>query len=79
MLEYTDNRKWVEDKVQKEIRARYPDAEIFIKEGVTYKIETRTLLHDDDPWDNLDIEEIAVDTGIEDFAENHDRYLYGTM
>ncbi len=31
-----------------------------------------------DPWDALDFESIAVDTGIEDFAENHDHYLYGT-
>ncbi len=30
MLEYTDNREWVEDKVQKEIRARYPDTEILL-------------------------------------------------
>ena len=30
-----------------------------------------------DAWDNLDIDNIAVDTGIEDFAENHDHYLYG--
>ena len=32
----------------------------------------------DDPWDNLNMDEISVDTGIEDFAENHDYYLYGT-
>ncbi len=31
-----------------------------------------------DPWDNLDLEAIAVDTGITDFAKNHDHYLYGT-
>jgi hypothetical protein len=31
-----------------------------------------------DPWDSLDFESLAVDTGIEDFAENHDHYLYGT-
>ncbi|MFQ5456093.1 MAG: hypothetical protein ACE5EA_07825 [Nitrospirota bacterium] len=30
-----------------------------------------------DPWDNLNIDKISVDTGIEDFAENHDHYLYG--
>ncbi len=29
-------------------------------------------------WDELDIEIIAVDTGIQDFAENHDHYLYRT-
>ena len=51
--------------------------EIFIKERLSYEIEKKTSLYDD-PWDSLDINEIAVDTGIEDFAENHDHYLYGT-
>jgi hypothetical protein len=51
--------------------------EIFIKERLSYEIEKKTSLYDD-PWDSLDIKEIAVDTGIEDFAENHDHYLYGT-
>ncbi|GAK54886.1 hypothetical protein U27_01717 [Candidatus Vecturithrix granuli] len=31
-----------------------------------------------DPWDELDLEDIAVHTGIPDFAEQHDHYLYGT-
>lgn len=30
-----------------------------------------------DPWDALNIEQVAVDTGIPDLAENHDHYLYG--
>lgn len=52
---------------------------LFAREGISFEIEKKTnILNDDDPWDNLDIEEIAVDTGIEDFAENHDYYLYGT-
>lgn len=52
---------------------------LLAKEGISFEIEKKTyMLNDDDPWDNLDIEEIAVDTGIEDFAENHDHYLYGT-
>ncbi len=50
---------------------------IFSKEGISFNIEQETVV-EDDPWDNLDIEEIAVDTGIEDFAKNHDHYLYGT-
>jgi len=29
-----------------------------------------------DPFEN--IEELAVDTGMGDFAEEHDHYLYGT-
>ncbi len=51
--------------------------EFFVKKGISCEIEKKTPAHDD-PWDNLDIEKIAVDTGIEDFAENHDHYLYGT-
>ncbi|MEE4358875.1 MAG: hypothetical protein V2I97_20570 [Desulfococcaceae bacterium] len=50
--------------------------QLFVKKGISCKIE-KTAAYDD-PWDSLDIDEIAVDTGIEDFAENHDHYLYGT-
>ncbi len=49
--------------------------DIFSKDGIS--VEIKQELPSDDPWDNLNIEEIAVDTGIEDFAENHDHYLYG--
>jgi len=31
MLEYSDNRDWVNDKVKKEIQARYPSAEIMLQ------------------------------------------------
>jgi hypothetical protein len=31
----------------------------------------------DDPWINPGVALPAIDTGIEDFAINHDRYLYG--
>ncbi len=50
--------------------------EIFVKEGVSCEVRKKMPAYDD-PWDNLDIDEIAVDTGIKDFAENHDHYLYG--
>ncbi|MCP4107342.1 MAG: hypothetical protein GY749_17665 [Desulfobacteraceae bacterium] len=50
--------------------------ELFVKKGISCEIEKTAV--SDDPWDSLDIDEIAVDTGIEDFAENHDHYLYGT-
>ncbi len=49
--------------------------ELFVKKGISCEIEKTAV--SDDPWDSLDIDEIAVDTGIEDFAENHDHYLYG--
>lgn len=48
------------------------------KEGVVSEIEKDSTL-DVDPWDELNVENIAVDTGIEDFALNHDHYLYGTL
>ncbi len=31
----------------------------------------------DDPWTNPEIALPTTDTGIEDFAINHDHYLYG--
>lgn len=49
---------------------------ILLSEGISCDIQQK-LVTEDDPWDNLNISEIAVDTGIEDFAENHDYYLYG--
>jgi hypothetical protein len=51
--------------------------QIFIKENVFFEIKT-ALPAEYDSWDNLDIGEISVDTGITDFAKNHDYYLYGT-
>jgi len=50
---------------------------IFIKKGIYYEIG-KDLPDKDDPWDRLDIKNISVDTGISDFAKNHDHYLYGT-
>ena len=50
--------------------------DIFSKDGIS--VEIKQELPSDDPWDNLNMDEISVDTGIEDFAENHDHYLYRT-
>ncbi|MDJ0635807.1 MAG: hypothetical protein QNJ34_21650 [Xenococcaceae cyanobacterium MO_188.B29] len=47
------------------------------KESVALEIENN-LESDIDAWDEFNFENIAVDTGIEDFAVNHDRYLYKT-
>ena len=49
---------------------------ILLSEGISYEIIPQSSI-EDDSWDNLNISEIAIDTGIEDFAENHDYYLYG--
>ncbi len=32
-----------------------------------------------DPWANPDLELPSIDTGIADFARNHDYHLYGTV
>ncbi|AFZ46795.1 hypothetical protein Cyast_0823 [Cyanobacterium stanieri PCC 7202] len=53
--------------------------EILIKEGINLEIKPKVSKEKTDPWDEIDFSEIAVDTGIEDFAENHDHYLYGTL
>ncbi len=42
--------------------------EFFVKKGISCEIEKTAVYAD--PRDSLDIDEIAVDTGIEDFAEN---------
>ena len=47
-----------------------------LSEGISYDIQ-QGLAKEYDAWDSLNIDEVAVDTGREDFAENHDYYLYG--
>jgi hypothetical protein len=47
-----------------------------IREGVAVEIRKNTVVSKDS-WDDLDVNAISVDTGIKDFAENHDHYLYG--
>ncbi len=55
----------------------------FISEAVREKIlkeQKRVIKENDetetDPWDALDIEAIAVETGRTDGSVNHDRYVY---
>jgi hypothetical protein len=50
--------------------------EFFAQEGIP--VEIKPDAPKGDSWDNLNFEDISVDTGITDFAENHDHYLYGT-
>ncbi len=50
---------------------------IFVQEGMKTKIFEKPTPVEKDPWDDLDINAMAMDTGIENFAENHDHYLYG--
>jgi hypothetical protein len=46
------------------------------KEGVFVEIDKHEV-EKEDSWNKLDLSAISVDTGIDDFAENHDHYLYG--
>lgn len=63
------------------LRQKIKEIEASLKEEVK-SIETAKSKEkkETDPWleflDNVD--QYAVETGIEDFAENHDHYLYGT-
>ena len=49
---------------------------LLTSEGIDLNIETK-LKSANDAWDNLDFDNLAIDTEIEDFALNHDYYLYG--
>jgi hypothetical protein len=51
--------------------------QVFRREGLSCEIQPSSS-HEQDAWDQLDIERIAIDTGISDFAYQHDHYLYGT-
>ncbi len=47
----------------------------YLKEGILSDKKRKKSKKIRDPL--LDIEDIAVDTGIPDLAEHHDHYLYG--
>ena len=51
--------------------------QVFQREGIACEIHPETV-QQPDAWEQLDIEHVAVDTGISDFAQQHDHYLYGT-
>lgn len=52
---------------------------IFTKRGLSCEIARDGDVDvSQDTWTALDLEELAIDTGISDFARNHDHYLYGT-
>jgi hypothetical protein len=50
---------------------------LLVKEGIDSQV-AQDLTENIDPWDEINFSDIAVDTGISDFAENHDHYLYHT-
>ena len=50
---------------------------IFTKRGLSCEIaRDRDADASQDPWTALNLEELAIDTGITDLARNHDHYLY---
>jgi len=52
---------------------------IFAKRGLSCEIaRDRDADALQDPWTALNLEELAIDTGVTDFARNHDHYLYGS-
>ena len=51
--------------------------QVFKREGISCEIHQEAE-QQPDAWERLDIESIAIDTGIADFAQQHDHYLYGT-
>jgi len=63
---------------QIKIRNTASGKKISIERDGVYSEKIAQKSPSDDPWDNLNMDEISVDTGIEDFAENHDHYLYRT-
>ncbi len=52
--------------------------QVFRREGISCEIQQEETAQTEDTWGQFDIEQIAVDTGISDFAQQHDHYLYGT-
>jgi len=65
-----------QDKLQKKIREMEANLK---KEVENFYPEPNTIRDAQiDPWDSLDIEAIAVDTGRTDGSINHDHYIYGT-
>ena len=53
--------------------------ELLKKEAKAFRNGTHRIDDSDiDPWDALDLEAIAVDTGQTDGSVNHDHYIYGT-
>jgi hypothetical protein len=50
---------------------------LLVSQGINSQV-AQDLTKNIDPWDEINFSDIAVDTGISDFAENHDHYLYNT-
>jgi hypothetical protein len=74
----------VDDEVAEKYQQASEDIKNQLKQSLTFWLEKHLQMLKDqpkanDPWleflDNID--DYAVDTGIEDFSVNHEYYLYG--
>lgn len=63
---------------QERLKQRIKELEqSLITEAKFFAVFSKQQTAIDDPWTNPDISLPSTDTGIEDFAINHDHYLYG--
>lgn len=70
----------VPDSLPKEIlKQKINEIELALKKEAESLQKKQTVLEKStmDPWDALDIEAIAVDSGSTDGSINHDHYIYG--
>ncbi len=76
-LQITDSQleKSLRQLAQKEGRNISEIALIAIQQFIQ---QHTTANKSNDPWDNPNLDLPSVNTGITDFAYNHDHYLYGT-
>lgn len=63
---------------QERLRQRIQELEqSLITEAKFFALFAKQQTAINDPWTNSDMTLPSTDTGIEDFAINHDHYLYG--
>ncbi|WP_394754621.1 hypothetical protein [Crenothrix sp.] len=64
---------------QERLKQRIKELEqSLITEAKFFAVFAKQQITVDDPWTNPNVGLPATDTGIQDFAINHDHYLYGT-
>ncbi len=64
---------------QDRLRRKITEIETILKKEAEAFRNRKSKTNDSyaDPWDALDIEAVAVDTGRTDGSVNHDHYIYG--
>ena len=52
---------------------------MLVTQSLSNKTPTKELYNvENDPWSNPNIDLPSINTGISDFAQHHDHYLYGS-